>query len=306
MLAAMSCLRWARMSSRSIWMSLSEIGRTSTDGAGLLSAGAAVSLPWSWATTSVRSSPRAVAINAATRSLRASLDMVTPRHTRRLHTFADCAIRRYRFGSRWCRAFQKCQALYDNLETYLLACRGRRQEAAEEAITLPLWGLRGIGDLQGQGLHHILVLAGGSKINRLIDVIRRRMIALGEPLLMDRGLRRALDEADGHRKRGDPLPDEAVLVAAHEGIAQRFGIRLYLHAQLRCDFARIVAQVGFGQSLHGQNLQRDNWQKHVGIEVGNDGGLGHRGMRGEVLRSQQAFLFGRDKQKQQRAFGPGL
>ena len=52
------------------------------------------------------------------------------------------------------------------------------------------------------------------------------------------------------------MPNEVVLIAAHKNVAQRFGIRLHFHAQRLRHFARLIAQVRFGQSLDRQHLER--------------------------------------------------
>ena len=89
----------------------------------------------------------------------------------------------------------------------------------------------------------------------------------------------------------NPVADEIVLVAADEGVAQ--GLRIGLYADTEClgGFAGAIAEIGFREALHLQNLERNNRQEHVDVDVGNHGLGRHGGMRGEVLRSQQALFF---------------
>src|SRR3989449_10543017 len=94
------------------------------------------------------------------------------------------------------------------------------------------------------------------------------------------------------------MANEIVLIAANEHVAQWLWVRLYAHAEGLGDFACPVAEVGFGQSLHPENLQGNDGQEHVNIDVGNHGPWIDSGVSGEVFRSEQALFFPRNKNKQ--------
>src|SRR5271157_2310705 len=57
-------------------------------------------------------------------------------------------------------------------------------EAAEETVVVPARALWIVRNLQRQGLHNVLELAGRGEIDWLVHVIRGRMKALREPLLV--------------------------------------------------------------------------------------------------------------------------
>src|SRR5262249_21265626 len=101
--------------------------------------------------------------------------------------------------------------------------------------------------------------------------------------------------------RGNAAPDEAVLVAADEGIAQRLWIGLDLDSVGLRGFTGAIAEVGFGQALHLKNLQRHDRQEHIYVHVGYDGFDRDRRMCREILRTEQAFFFRAHKYKKQRA-----
>src|ERR1700730_6190297 len=77
-------------------------------------------------------------------------------------------------------------------------------EAFEEARVVPLWMIGAIGDAHGELADDINVGAGGGVIDRLVQVVRGRVIALGRPFARDFGLRGVLFVADLHRQRGNP------------------------------------------------------------------------------------------------------
>src|ERR1700692_4759774 len=104
--------------------------------------------------------------------------------------------------------------------------RSRLREAPEKTITLPCRPPRIIGDLHGQTAHDFLEPGRSLEIHRLIGIIRRGMIAIGEPLLEHLFFRRPGLKPHLHRKRWDSLLDEIVLVAADKKIAKRFGVGL--------------------------------------------------------------------------------
>src|SRR5579859_3403056 len=101
-----------------------------------------------------------------------------------------------------------------------------RCETAEEAVAVPLWPAVGVGDSFGQRQDYLVEIHRGFEIDRLMNVIRRRVIALLQPLL-GRGLfRRPFFVAHFECQRWHALADEIVLVAADETIALRLLVRL--------------------------------------------------------------------------------
>src|SRR5664279_465132 len=99
--------------------------------------------------------------------------------------------------------------------------RTLRHKAPEEAVALPLRALWIVRHLDGQPLHDVFELARGRKIHRLIQIIRGRMISLRQPLFLGDRLRGSRHKAHLHRQCRNSLPNEAVLIAADEGIPQR-------------------------------------------------------------------------------------
>ena len=80
------------------------------------------------------------------------------------------------------------------------SCRILRHKPPEEAVALPLRALRIVGHLDGQPLHDVFELARRRKVHRLIQIIRRRVISLRQPLLLGDRLRRSRHEAHLHRQ----------------------------------------------------------------------------------------------------------
>ena len=87
------------------------------------------------------------------------------------------------------------------------------------------------------------------------------------------------------------MADEVVLIAADEKIAQRLRVGLNSYAERLCDLARAITQIGVVEAEHGKKLQRHDGQKHVDVDVGDDGLRRDRGMSGEILRAEQALFF---------------
>src|SRR5450631_669501 len=100
-----------------------------------------------------------------------------------------------------------------------LASRHRSDdEAAEEAVAVPLRAIRIVCTLDGKRLHDVLELACSREIDRLIQVIGRRVVALGQPLLLRYRFGRVRRKTHLHRHRGNSLADKAVLIAANKRV----------------------------------------------------------------------------------------
>src|SRR5256884_8530725 len=84
--------------------------------------------------------------------------------------------------------------------------------AAEERIRLPLRTGAGIGRFKKQAARKLLVAGSSLEINGLVHVVRRRVVAVGEPVLEDFLLGCAEFEAHIDFGRGNALLDEAVLI----------------------------------------------------------------------------------------------
>src|SRR3954453_11839141 len=94
----------------------------------------------------------------------------------------------------------------------------------EEGVRLPRRPRVRIGDFEEEPARDLFVEGGGAEIDGLAQVVRRGVIAPGEPILEDLLLGRAELEAHVQLERGNAVADEAVLVAADEAVAQRLRI----------------------------------------------------------------------------------
>ena len=65
------------------------------------------------------------------------------------------------------------------------------------------------------------------------------------------------------------MANEIVLIAADENVAQRLRVGLHAYVESLRGFAGTVAEIGFGETLHLQNFQRNDRQKHVDVDVGD-------------------------------------
>src|SRR4030095_13227247 len=131
-----------------------------------------------------------------------------------------------------------------------------RHEPPEEAISPPLRAFVAIGDGLRYAQVNAIEIRRRFKINRLLQIFRRRVIAFGAPAFDDLVLRRAFDKSDLQRSRRNAALDEAVLIAAREGIALRFRVGEDLQLQLTARGLQIIREVGFLQPLYNQTAQR--------------------------------------------------
>src|SRR5579871_226661 len=105
-------------------------------------------------------------------------------------------------------------------------------ESPEEAPVVPFRPVRAVRDAKRELAQHVDVLVGRGEVDRLLQIVGRRVIALGSPLRRDRRLRRVRLVADLHGQRGNAEADEAVLIASHEPVSLRLGIRLHGKAEI--------------------------------------------------------------------------
>src|SRR5438477_574122 len=73
----------------------------------------------------------------------------------------------------------------------------------------------------GQRHHQPVVLPGCLFVHGLVEIVRRSVVTLGEPLLRHLLLLRTLLVTEGHHQRGNATANEAVLVAADEDVSLR-------------------------------------------------------------------------------------
>src|SRR5207302_6740285 len=118
-----------------------------------------------------------------------------------------------------------------------------------EALALPQWPRAIIRDAPTQLHNDVVRLRGGGHVHRLISIVRWRVIASLEPLLVQLLFGRSLLIAELEGERGNALADEAVLVAADEQIAVGLFVGLNLHSRLLRHRADVLPQARFIQSL---------------------------------------------------------
>ncbi len=101
-----------------------------------------------------------------------------------------------------------------------------RREAAEKAVVVPVWPAIGIGDSFRQSQDHFVEIHRGFEIHGLMNVIRRRVIPLLQPLLGRSFFGRPFFVADLESQRRHAFADEIVLIAAYENISLRLLVPL--------------------------------------------------------------------------------
>src|SRR5262245_19827429 len=98
------------------------------------------------------------------------------------------------------------------------------QKPSEKAVVIPLrphWPVGDrCGDVDVKGAEILCRLA----VDRLLQIIARRVVTLGAPPTHDVVLRRIPNEPDLQRQRRHAGLDEAVLIAARKGVALGLGI----------------------------------------------------------------------------------
>src|ERR1039457_5940926 len=114
-----------------------------------------------------------------------------------------------------------------------------------------------IRDVDEQAPDDLFVFRGGGEVHWLVHVVRRRVIALSQPVFKEFLLGRSWFWGHAHNHRRDAVADEVVKIAAHEKIAQRLGVRLDLYAARLRDFADAIAEVGVVQTKHGEKFRSE-------------------------------------------------
>src|SRR5260370_3919136 len=95
--------------------------------------------------------------------------------------------------------------------------------APEKAVSLPLRPLRIVRDFYHEQPDDVFVLACCCQVHRLVEIVRRRMVTVGQPVLVNLLLFRR-GWGNIQRQRRNAVTNEAVLVAADENISQRLRI----------------------------------------------------------------------------------
>src|SRR5580704_4258102 len=141
------------------------------------------------------------------------------------------------------------------------------RESPEKAIRVPLRPILRIGDLRAQIEQYPVEFRRRRRVHRLIQIVRRRMITVLQPVFRRSLLRRPRLITELERQRRHALTNETVLIAANEQIAVRLLIGLYGNSGLLADLPNIVPQRRFRQALHLQITQREQRQEHIHIDI---------------------------------------
>src|SRR5262249_53232208 len=131
-----------------------------------------------------------------------------------------------------------------------------RHEPPEEAVSPPLRACVAIGDGPHDAQVRAVEIRRRLEIYRLLQIVRWRVIAFGAPAFEDLVLRRAFVKSHFQRSRRNAALNEAVLIAAREGIALRFRVGEDLQLRLTAYGLQIIREVGFLQPLYNQTAQR--------------------------------------------------
>src|SRR6476660_7594679 len=86
-------------------------------------------------------------------------------------------------------------------------------EAAEEAIGVPLRSIRRVRDALAEFQQDAVELRGGGFVDGLIQIVGGRVVAVLQPILRDLLLGRFVLVAEFERERGHTLANETVLIA---------------------------------------------------------------------------------------------
>src|SRR5262245_2680208 len=176
----------------------------------------------------------------------------------------------------------------------------RTDKPSKEARIVPARARLAIGDLFHGASVKSVEVGGRLQIYRLIHVIRGRVVALLAPALDVLVLGRILDEADLERERGNPLPDEAVLVAADEGVTFRLRVGEDSNAEGASHLGQVGGEVRLFQALHDETGKRKERREHIRVQVRHDALTRHRRMGGVVAGAQKTLLLGGHGEKDHR------
>jgi hypothetical protein len=161
-----------------------------------------------------------------------------------------------------------------------------------------LWTRGRLGGVNEQAASKFLVARSGLQIDGLVHVVGRGVVTVGEPVLENFLLGCAKFKADIHLDGRHALLDEAVLIASDESIAKRLRIGDGLDAHGLRDGCGARAEIGLLDTFDLEDFQRDDGEKHVHVDVRDDGLCRDRGMRREIFRAEQTFFFGGDEEEE--------
>src|SRR4026208_232948 len=151
---------------------------------------------------------------------------------------------RQRSKNRWWNASRGQRRVDDSVTRRRLP----GSEGCEKAIRSPGRRVFAIGDANQEIRHELDVLPHRSKVHRLVEIIGRRMVSLGKPLLLDPLPGAAEPETGLERHCRYPQASEAVLIAADEAISQRLRIRLHFDAECRRNRPDVRTEIRLLQS----------------------------------------------------------
>jgi len=163
-------------------------------------------------------------------------------------------------------------------------------KSTEETVWLPGRTGVGVGDPQEQDLHQMIELCCAREINRLIQVVRRRMIAVLHPVSEKLLVLGTLQVAVHGEQRRDAFLDEAVLITSDEQDSIRFILGMGLDPVLPADIADVITEGRFFEPLDFPMLERAQGKESIQVEVGDDW-AGHSRVVGIVLGTKQSLLF---------------
>ena len=92
------------------------------------------------------------------------------------------------------------------------------REAAEKAVRFPLWPSVIIRHFDHELPDNVFILPCGREVNRLVEIIRRRVVAVGQPVLVNLLLLRRAG-SNIHRQGRNAATNETVLIAADKHIS---------------------------------------------------------------------------------------
>ena len=179
------------------------------------------------------------------------------------------------------------------------------REPPEEAVGVPARTRGPVGDRLDHREIEPVEVGGRLEVDRLAEIVGRRVVPLGPPLLHDLVLGRILAEAEFREDGRNSALDEAVLIAPREDVPLRLGVGQHLDAERLGRLAHVVGEVRLLEPRHRDASHRDDRQEHVGVDVRHDAIGWHRRMVGVITRAQQPLFLGRHGEEHQRPSQPG-
>ncbi len=182
---------------------------------------------------------------------------------------------------------------------------GLSADGAEVALRIPRRSFLSISNARGKLAQQVSELGGGDLVDGLLKIVGGLVIADLDPLVEGLHLRGVRGPAKLEGKRRNALVDEVHLVGADEAVLVRLLVELRFDVVELADGAGVVAEGGLAEALDLEVLEREEREVHVHVEVGDDVGLLHSGLGGEVLRAELAHLFSGERNEEDGAFGAG-